>query len=378
MNKKLLTALVIVLYLLADGVAAKRILFYEVGGGAYTSGKEYSKFAGELRKRGYEVASIEKGELTKEKLENYDILVMQDLNKQLTTGEISAIIWFVLQKGRGLFINGGGAGKANQLTIPFGVTVDGGTLIDQTDAIPALKDRSSFTVGRFIENPMTNSMVQGVSKVGFYKDAGLVLSGSSKCIMTGNTDTYSDTGSFAAGSEPCLAAAAIFGGGLVFTQSDADMLSNKYLEDYNNKNFGMNIIDWLSISTENVSAENSTQELMIQVKEMRLENSRMKVQIKQLTDEKTELGKRYNDASAQLSEAQQKLQDAEGEMIGPFNRNNWAIIILGVFILLGAVVYSRKKGTEVKIKDEDILNELGYELDGAAGGPAAGAPEKKG
>ncbi len=377
MNKKLFTALVIAIYLLADCVAAKRILFYEVGVGTYTQSKEYSKFAAELRKRGYEVASIEKGELTKEKLENYDILVMQDLNKQLTTGEISAIIWFVLQKGRGLFINGGGAGKANQLTIPFGVTVDGGTLIDQTDAIPALKDRSSFTVGRFIENPMTNSMIQGVSKVGFYKDSGLILSGSSKCIMTGNSDTYSDTGSFAAGSQPCLAAAAIFGGGLVFTQSDADMLANKYLEDYNNKNFGMNIVDWLSISTENVSQENSTQELMIQIKEMRLENSRMKVQIKQLTDEKTELGKRYNDASAQLSEAQQKLQDAEGEMIGPFSRNNWAIIILGVFILLGAVVYSRKKGTEVKIKDEDILNELGYELDGATGGPASGAPQEK-
>jgi LPXTG-motif cell wall-anchored protein len=53
------------------------------------------------------------------------------------------------------------------------------------------------------------------------------------------------------------------------------------------------------------------------------------------------------------------------------DRNNWAIIVLGVCILMAAIFYSKKKSTDVKIKDEDILNELGYELEGGKGGPEA-------
>jgi hypothetical protein len=379
MNRKVLCVLVISIYLLATVAAAKRILFYEVGTGAdYTIEAGYGKFAEELRKKNYEVASIEKGELTKDKLENYDILVIADINKQLTTGEISAIIWFVLQKGRGLLINGGGQGRANQLTIPFGVTVDNGMLIDTSDQIPSLRDRNSFTLDRFVDSPITSSLRQGVSKIGFYKDSGLILSGSAKCIVTGNGDTYSDTGSFAAGSEPCVAAASVFGGGLVFTMSDSDMLNDKYLTDYNNRNFGLNIIDWLGITTENISSENSTQELLIQIKEMRLENSRMQQQIKQLNEEKAELASRYTQANMQVTELQQQVASQESEMIGPFSRSNWAIIVLGVCILLAAIVYSKRRSTEVKIKDEDILSELGYELDSAQGGPGQpGVPQEK-
>jgi hypothetical protein len=378
-RRKFCSLAVLAVYLMACGASAKRILFYEVGGGGYAIEGEYSKFADELKKK-YEVASIEKGEITKEKLENYDILIMQDLRKPLTTGEISAIIWFVLQKGRGLFINGGGQGQANQLTIPFGVTVDNGLLIDTSDMIPGLNDRNSFTINRFMTTNLGNTLQQGVSKTGFYKDGGLFLSGSATCIAAGNADTYSDTGSFAAGSEPCIAAASMFGGGLVFTMSDPDMLSNKYINDYNNKNLGTNVVDWLSISTENVSMENNTQELLIQIKEMRLENMRMTQQVKQLTEDKADLASRFSQANDQVAELQTKLEELEGGMIGPFNRQNWAIIVLGVLILLAAIIFSKKRGTEVKIKDEDILSELGYELDSAQGGgapPAGGAEQKK-
>jgi hypothetical protein len=135
MDRKSLVTVLLVVYLLVGGVSAKRILFYEVGTSKdYTIESGYSKFADELRKK-YEVASIEKGEMTKEKLESYDILVVQEIGKQLSTSEISSIIWFVLQKGRGLMINGGGGGKANQLTIPFGVTIDTGFLNSTTGTV---------------------------------------------------------------------------------------------------------------------------------------------------------------------------------------------------------------------------------------------------
>jgi hypothetical protein len=375
MNKKGLIAFILIINMLAAGVEARRILFYEVGtSAAYTIEGDYSKFSDELKKKNYEVASIEKGELTKDKLENYDLLVVQDLNKQLTTGEISAIIWFVLQKGRGLFINGGGQGSANQLTIPFGVTVDNGILIDTTDMIPALKDRNSFTIDRFDEDALTSVLRQGVSKVGFYKDSGLFLSGSSKCVARGNTDTYSDTGSFAAGSTPCVAAASVFGAGQVFTLSNADMINNKYMSDYNNKNLGLNIIDWLGMVTDNVTQGTSCDEVYIQIKEMRLENDRIKAQVKLLNDDKDNLNNQYNTANMQVTECQQRYDDLQAKTYFGLSTSNWAIIILGVFILLAAIVYSRKKSTEVRIKDEDILNELGYELDSTKG-PGVGGTE---
>jgi sulfur transfer protein SufE len=368
MDKGRIISIVLIAYLLAGAVNAKRILFYEIGTSSqYTIEGDYSKFGDELRKKGFEVASIEKDEITKEKLENYDILIMQNFNKQLTTGEISTIIWFVLQKGRGLMINGGGQGTANQLTIPFGVTVDNGLLIDTSDQIPSLNSRNSFTVDRFIDDPLTITIRRGVTKIGFYKNSGLIRSGSTRCIATGNSDTYSDTGSFSAGSEPCIAAASIFGGGQVVTISSADMFNNKNIGDFNNKNFGMNLVEWLSLSTENVSTENNPRELVLQIKEMKLDNAKLSQQITQLSDDNRDITQKAQECSTQVTECQSKMTEMQDGMIGPFNRSNWAIIVLGACILIAAIVYSKKQGGEVKIKDEDILNELGYELDGGAG-----------
>ncbi|MBD3387632.1 MAG: hypothetical protein GF416_01160 [Candidatus Altiarchaeales archaeon] len=368
MNKKAV-AVFLVLYLLTGMVSAKKILFYEVGNSKYSIGKEYSKFVGELRKKGFEVATIEKGSLTKEKLEAYDILVVQDLNKQLSTTEISSIIWFVLQKGRGLFINGaGGSGTANQLTIPFGVTIDGGTLIDNTDKIPG-KDRNTFVLDRFTDAPSSNTLRRGVSKIGFYQGSGLFLSGTSSCIVTGNSDTYSDTGSFASGSMPCVAAASQFGGGLVFTLSDADILSNENLEQYNNKNFGINIVEWLGLASDrNYTSANSTTDLQLKIKELRLRTLQLEQEVEQLTDERESFRSKFNQASLTVTQLQQQILEAEKDTIGPFKKSDWALIILGVCILLAAIAYSKKKSGEVKIKDDDILNELGYELEGSSEG----------
>ena len=376
MKKRLLTLLVLAIYILSLDASAKKIVFYEAGTTQYTIQKEYSKLAEELRKKSYEVATIEKGDITKDKLENYDILVIMNPNKQFTTDEITALIWFVLQKGRGLMINGGGQGKANQLTIIFGVTVDNGILIDSQNQIPALKDRSSFTIDDFKEYPLTRILKQGVSKVGVYKTSGLYVSGTSMCVAAGNPTTYSDTGSFAAGTQPCLAAASRFGGGLAFTLSDPNMLGNKYIDDYNNKAFGLNIIDWLSIPSEVIPVDelNNT-DYVLQIKDMRLQNMRMDQQVNQLMTEKKQITDKYSQCSQSLEEVQTQLSESESSKIMGLDRQNWAIIVLGVCILMAAIFYSKKKSTDVKIKDEDILNELGYELEG--GKPGDAATEKK-
>jgi hypothetical protein len=364
-RKHQIITLLVLVNIMGFAQAAKSILFYEVGAGGYSIQREYSIFAGELSKT-HKVASIERDVLTRDKLESYDILVMQNLQKQLTTEEISAIIWFVLQNGKGLFINGAGGGQANQLTIPFGVTIDRGMLIDVSDQIPGLNDRSSFTVDRFYNHPGMGSMIQGVSKIGLYRDSGLVLSGNSKCIASGNSDTYSDTGSFSAGSLPCVAAASQFGGGQVVVLSDADMLGNKYVNDYNNKRLGVNIIEWLSLATDEVDAGDSADELLLQVRELRLNNMRQEQQISQLEAERQTLISQYGDLSMKYASLEEEHTALSEGMIGPFSRTNWAIIILGVCFVAASVLYSQKRSlaaADASLKDEDILDELGYEIE---------------
>jgi hypothetical protein len=375
-NLKRHITLVLVIYLLVADVSAKKVLFYEIGGSQYNIEGQYSKYATSLRSRNFEVASIEKGELTKDKLENYDILVVQNLGKQLTTEEISAIIWFVLQKGRGLFINGG-LESANQLSIPFGVTVDNGLLIDTTNQIPGVPDRNTFTIDRFIEHPGMVTLRQGVSKIGFYQGSGLVLSSNSNCIATGSSNTYSDTGSFAAGSAPCVIAASQFGNGLVVTVSDVDMLSDAHLDEFNNKNMGSNILDWLSVSTDESLQMNNTADLQLQIKEMKLQLARLNFTADQLGRDKASLFNQYGELSSQYAALQMEVQTTKEGMVGPFSRSNWAIVILGVCIMVAAIVYSQRRpssGGGLKLKDEDILNELGYELDKP---PGEGGAEKK-
>ncbi|MFC2163018.1 hypothetical protein ACFLRF_04995 [Candidatus Altiarchaeota archaeon] len=346
-------------------VSAGKILFYEVGTNAnYKIEGGYSEFAQALRNKGFTVASITRGELKKENLGNYDILVVQEMGKSLSTEEISSIIWFVLQKGKGLYINGGGGGKANQLSIPFGVTVDAGVLIDTEDQIG--EDRYSFTLNRFDDHPELKTMQTAVTKVGFYKGNGFYLSGNTKCVLRGDDDTYSDTGSFPTGSKPCVAAAALFGNGLIFVTADPDTLSNKYIKNYNNRNFGINIIDWLSIPTL-VKPENQTvQGLQVLIGQLKLQNAKFEADNNKLKTERDTVTIQRDQLTEQTAECTQRVFDLENDMIGPFTKSNWAIILLGLCIIVAAVVYSKKKAPSKPV-EEDVLSELGYELDGDSG-----------
>jgi hypothetical protein len=362
------------LCIFASFVSAEKILFYEVGTTTSIQ-NSYSKFADTLRKSNYEVASIEKGELTNEKLKNYDVLVVQNLNRQLTNGEISALIKFVLQDGKAIFISGGGQ-SINQLTIPFGTTIDAGTLIDTTTMIPGTGTRTNFIVSDFPQDNLATTIRRGITSIGFYEGGGVVLSGGSKCIARCGANTYSDTGSFPAGSRPCIASASLFGGGLIVIVSDPKLLSNDHIEEYNNRQFGKNIVEWLTLASKPISEDNSTQSLQITIKEKRLENFQLKQDLDRERAEKATALSNINELSLQLSQAQNELAELKEGMYGPFSRTNWAIIILGVCLLVGSIVYSQKRGASAEVKDEDILDELGYELDDKKGGSQPGGSKQ--
>lgn len=358
-------ALVLVCVLfLSVSVSAKRILFYEVGSSEdYKIEKGYSILKQELQARGHDVASItQAGTLTKEKIEVYDVLVIQDLRRQLDVEDISAILWFVMQKGSGLFINGGDPGAANKLTMPFGTTIDSATLKDITTPIPGDTSEYDFMITTFPPEDEYRVLRQGVNRIGFYQGTGMLLSADAHCIASGDADTFSETGSFATGSKPCVASAALFGNGLVFTLSDSDLLSNKNINSYDNRVLGLNIIDWLSMTRELPPPGNTSQEISVIIGSLNLENKRLQAQLEQLTREKTFLERSVSDLNTQVTEATDKIQEMEREKIGPLTKTNWVIIIAGFCLLGAAFIISRKKEAKSPVETTELGYELGEEL----------------
>ncbi|MFH1721990.1 MAG: hypothetical protein ABH950_05235 [Candidatus Altiarchaeota archaeon] len=349
---------------------SKRVLFYQIGTvGGMTIEGEYSDYAEELRNRGYTVASLTKGKLDKNTLEGYDILIVQNIQKSLDSEEISAILTFVLNEGKGVYINGVSS-KSNQLTLPFGVAVDEGKLIDTTDPLPQEKKNSYFVINRFDDDDTTKTLRQGVQKLGFYEGNGLKISGEGKCIAMGDEDTYSDTGSFRVGDAPCIATATRVGKGLIFITADVDMLSNKYMADFSNKNFGLNIMEWLQIRI-NESIEIS--DLPIILAECKLQMTRLGQETSKLEQEKGSLLTNVNSLTSRVSELQTDYDECQGGKLGPFTPTNWAIIIAAVLILLAAIIYTRRKAALAKGQGgeaEELEGDLGYEFEkeGEGGG----------
>jgi len=341
----------------------KRVLFYEVGTqNSMAIEDKYSEFAEELRNRHYGVASLTKDKLTRQKLQGYDLLVIQNINKNLDIGEISAILTFSIQDGGGVFINGVGT-QTNQLTVPFGVSVDDGLLIDDTDPIPDEEKNTFFQIRRFSEDTTKKTLIEGLNKLGFYEGHGLKITGNADCIASGDEDTNSDTQSFQIGDKPCIATATRFGRGLIFINSEVEMFSDDHIDDFDNRRFGLNIMDWLQIRIE----QNGTNpdDCAILIGELKLQNTRLEQENERLEQEKASLLGSVNSLTDQASICQTDLVECEEGTIGPFSPTNWAIIIAAVLILLAAIIYSKRK-TRKGAEGEDVEElegDLGYELD---------------
>ncbi len=362
--KKNLMILLVIVLLSSSVQSVKKIIFYEINTpGTYTKDGGLSEFARKIRAEGYEIASISKGGLSRESLSTYDLLIIRP-SAQLKIEELSAILWFVATKGGGVLILGGEPSDSNQLMIPFGMTMDDGVLVDATDTIPEM-DSKNFVIDRFTESETTRIIRKGISKLGFYNGHGMFISGNAECIVSGDSDTYSDTQSFQTGSYPCVAAATLFSKGLVFGLSDSDMLIDSNIKLHDNMVFAQNIIDWLSITVPDVRGNFSYEECQVMIGQLKLEKLRMEndrggleSQIENLEREKTVLSSNLYDVSSQLAEI------LRGK-IGPFTRNQWAIVLAGFFILGAALVVARRGGGihAEKKREDDILGELGYEFE---------------
>ncbi|MEM4347082.1 MAG: DUF4350 domain-containing protein [Candidatus Altiarchaeota archaeon] len=367
-------ALILCLALFIANCSAKVVLFYETGkiSGQYKIDSGYKEFKKALEKRGYTVSKVEI-ELSKAVLQRYDpdVLVIAGLSSPLTPQEQAAVFEFVMQDGRGLFICGG-TPAANQLSIPFGMTIDDAPLEDEvhpirdysTGQVIADKSKFSLTLSNIITDPVTKSITQGVSQLGFFGGNGIALSGNAKAILIGYQDTYapkSSTGLFPKGSKPPVAAYSIVGNGLVFLLSDASMLLDSNLDPsryrHDNLRFGTNIVEWLSIKREQ-TVNASLDELYVIIGDLKLrlnetleESAKKDTLISELTNDK-------NTLAAQLDNCNKELEKLKSEKF--MGVSHWIIAVgfLGFAILVASAIYAKK----AKTKKEEA-HELGYEFE---------------
>ncbi|HIE34105.1 MAG TPA: hypothetical protein EYP86_03075 [Candidatus Altiarchaeales archaeon] len=359
--------------------AATKVLFYETGktSSAYRIDTDYSKFKEALKDKGYSVSKIEL-DLSRSALESRDpdVLVIVDLKGSLSADEMAAIFEFVMQKGKSLFICGG-TSSANQLTIPFGMTIDTGMLEDESSPIyesssgKYISDKSKFVVSRFNrQNQDIRTVLQGVNSLAFFGGYGISVSGSAEGVAFGDYDTYSPKSLiFTKGTQPPVAAEAMVGNGLVFLLSDADMLANPNLDtskyNYDNLKFGTNIIDWLASSKyrplRDTSIDNLTMaiaQLHIQVEELNNTINNQNEQIKKL-----------NAQIASLTSDKEKLAlrvielESQTDPIMHIKYDTWVIIgIIFAIFFVGIVMATRTRKS--KPKENDEIAGFGYELEG--------------
>jgi FtsZ-binding cell division protein ZapB len=232
-------ALVLVILAMAFGTAfaeSEKVLFFEAalapGDTIFSDAPTgFLKLAEALRGKGMLVASMSVGELAREKLAPYNIIVLHPSpERPLQEDEISALVWFVAQKGGSLFVHGGTAKVVNPLTEIFGISMDKSTLIDTSSAMEG-SDGRKFVLTKF---PQPIFAFEGVQSIGFYGGPPLVLSQNSAAVVRGDEDCYSDNGLYSIGSTPPVGAVSFFGRGIILVKSDRSVFDNANIEGYQN------------------------------------------------------------------------------------------------------------------------------------------------
>ncbi|ODS41894.1 MAG: hypothetical protein MSIBF_00585 [Candidatus Altiarchaeales archaeon IMC4] len=327
-----------------EGGERGKILFYEIGSSAdYGSSTGYSEFADQLKKRGYNIAALVGGEITGEKLQYYDVLIIPNMNASLTPDEMATVLSFVIRDGKGVFITVGSPSATNQLTILFGIRVDSsGKLIDVENQLIGDDSKYHFAITRFSDDPTIRTIRQGINQLGFYGGSGLYLTGNAKFAAAASRSTYSTTGTFPLGSIPPVVAASRLGDGSIFVGSDPDMFKNENIERYDNMRFATNVIEWLEPTC--CIPENKTPNDM--VRELTIEKNRLNRENEILDAEKTMLQEPVNALDDQIGKLDEGVDTCHGAMqynyvaIGAICAS---IIIFGICVLLAAIIYSSRK-----------------------------------
>jgi hypothetical protein len=210
----------------------------------------YSQLAQLLRGEDMLIASMSTGEITREKLMPYEIVVLHcSPERPLHNKEVSALVWFVAQEGGILFVNGGDSRIVNPLTEIFGVSMDASNLIDSSSAMEGDSTGRKFTLTNFSKNAEFKD--DEIKTIGFYGGSALVLSEDAAPIVSGDEDCYSEDGFYSIDSFPPVAAVAYLGPGVVVVKSDRAMMNNENIQQYQNEQWAQMIFTHLAAAHEN-------------------------------------------------------------------------------------------------------------------------------
>ncbi len=404
MARQILISLLVILALLspAAAVTERKVLFYEVQApsGFRITGSGYSLFSakvGELS--GFDTASMTGGTITRDKLEPYDVVIMQDLNTPLSTEEIIAIRWYVGDHGGGLFINGDQPAGVNNLGQIFGVMmdtedtfiVDTSLPLDTTqggteDGVSAEEQKFYFRTSNFpdTDDPQTVDLDE-VTLIGVYKAHPLFVESVSVQSLIGNTrviaaasqKAYTETGTFSVSEEPPIAARAFFGKGAVVVLSDFDMLSDAHItdvDDFNNtmgnSDFGLAIVQWLADDDNRDLTAKSPSELQQQVLDLQKGEKRLLADKAGLEEDKARLQELYDANFTIFSEEKVRMdtiiQDKNLELVAleealdVCSLQKLGGIVVTICVLLGiAGAFVKKKLDERKAKSSKLSDMFG-------------------
>lgn len=376
MRNKIISSLLIsaLLVISSTGVLAadKKVLFYEgkTSGSYSIDPGDYSQFANALRDNGYDVDKVVLA-LSDDVLRSRDadVVVIAGLGSDLSPDEMTALFRFVMEDGKGLLICGANP-TVNKITTPLGMAIDPYILEDKTNQIRDIStgvliaDNSLFYIDLPMErkDPVVNALTKGVSKIHFFGGNGLYVFGNAKAIIRGDGDTNSLTSlRFSVkGTYPPVAACTRVGNGSLFLLSDPDMLSNSYNDPqkyrHDNMKLAINMIDWLSTPIQEGVSDD---ELKITLRILEDDKVDLEREIKRM-ENKTETLRLKNEAyEGEISGLNQQIANLEKDRFLWFTYQTWAMLLLGLAILLIVIVAVKKMRSEGGGKKD---SSLGYEF----------------
>jgi hypothetical protein len=195
--------------------------------------------------------------LTREKLSNYNTLVIPTPVEIFSGEEIQNIMNFV-EEGGGLLLMGNGwywvdyhyrpieDFPFNQIAKEFGVTINDDVIIDPTNY--HAPDGPGYTV---FTSFTPHAVTKGLSEVYSLCASSLSIVGDAVPIVMGDEDSYSGyhESVYQAGESPPVAAAVKYGKGRVILLGHDCFFGDVCVHEYDNLKFGMSIIKWLSGDT---------------------------------------------------------------------------------------------------------------------------------
>jgi hypothetical protein len=297
----------------------KKVLFFEAALAPTdtifsTEPSGYSKLVEVLKDAGMLVASMSSGAITRQKLSPYEVVVLHPSpERSLGKDEISALVWFVAQKGGALFVHGGVSRIVNPVTEIFGIEMNTGNLIDTSSAMDESATGRSFVLTRFLSR--SDFGPDTIENISFHGGSPLILSEDAVELVTGDDDCYSDNGLYSIGSFPPVAAMVYLGRGVLLVKSDRTLLNNAHIGAFQNLNWAKAIFAGLASARDTkTERDQSLFGLRSRVGELEKTAEASREQFKKYESELTMGYERIRELEKGLRNLEKENQDLKAEL----------------------------------------------------------------